>query len=72
MKDSLYIKLEDHSTYEQTMRDINDLLDNLDEQMEALRKIKEKEAQYIDNWEEKAEEIRQKVDETGEILDTNS
>jgi vacuolar-type H+-ATPase subunit I/STV1 len=72
MKDSLYIKLEDHSTYEETMRDINDLLDDLDDQMETLRRIKQKEAQYIDNWEEKAEEIRKKVAETGEILDTNS
>jgi hypothetical protein len=72
MKDSLYIKLENHSTYEETMRDIHSLLDELDEQMEALRRIKEKEAQYVDSWEDKAEEIRKKIAETGEILDTNA
>ena len=69
MKDSLYIKLENHSTYEETMRDIHSLLDELDE---ALRRIKEKEAQYVDSWEDKAEEIRKKIAETGEILDTNA
>lgn len=71
MKDSLYIKLEDHSNYEETMRHIHDLLDNLDEKMENLKRLKQKEERYIENWEGKAEEIRKKVASTSEILDTD-
>lgn len=71
MNDSLYVKLEDHKEYRRAVQDINELLDNLDEKMSRLKEIKQKEESYIETWEEKAEEIREKVSNTSELLDAN-
>lgn len=71
MKDSLYIKLDDHTEYRQSIKNIHDLLDDLDEKMSRLKAIKEKEASYIETWESKSETIRDNVEETSKLLDVN-
>ena len=71
MKDSLYIKLDDHTKYRQAINNIEDLLDELDEKMQRLKAVKEKEESYIETWEAKSDSIRENVKETSKILDAN-
>lgn len=69
--DSLYVKLDNHTEYRQSVTKIEKLLDELDTKMDRLREIREEEEEYLDSWEGKSETVRDKLEEASEILDAN-
>lgn len=71
MKDSLYVKLEDHKEYKEKLRKIAKLVDDLDENFEKLDEIRKEEDEYIHTWKDKSDSVKEKLDDTAEVLDIN-
>ena len=71
MKKPLYVKLENQEEYNDTLNEIQEILDKIDTKIDKIKDLRAEEKEYIDTWEEKAKTIRERLKDASSTLSLN-
>ncbi len=71
MTKPLFIKIENHNDIKKVLEEIRQKLLDTKSKIERLKELKDKEAEYINNWGNDTEDIDEKLKEIERILQTS-